>query len=91
MGHSDIAPERKRDPGEKFPWKNLAKFKLAKWHTLNEKKIKKFRLIKLNNIEESQFLKNLYRIGYNEIKRSKLNYENKNLFKGFLAYFRNVI
>jgi N-acetylmuramoyl-L-alanine amidase len=91
LGHSDIAPERKRDPGEKFPWKNLAKFKLAKWHTLNEKKIKKFRLIKLNNIEESQFLKNLYRIGYNEIKRSKLNYENKNLFKAFQRRFRQTL
>ena len=41
LGHSDIAPERKKDPGEKFPWKNLAKYKLAIWHSLNETNLKK--------------------------------------------------
>ena len=24
LGHSDISPDRKKDPGEKFPWKKLA-------------------------------------------------------------------
>lgn len=31
LGHSDIAPDRKEDPGPRFPWKRLADEGLVQW------------------------------------------------------------
>ena len=36
LAHSDIAPNRKKDPGEKFPWKYLAKHKIGIWYNLSK-------------------------------------------------------
>ncbi len=91
LGHSDISPDRKKDPGEKFPWKNLAKCGLAKWHDLDEKLLKKLRLKKLRTVEEKKFLKNLYSIGYCKIKNSSSSYNNKTIFTAFQRKYRQSL
>ena len=91
LGHSDISPNRKKDPGEKFPWKDLAKNNLAKWHNLNEKQIKNYRLKELSKIEDKKFLNNLYIIGYNRIKKIDHNLNKKFLFKAFQRRFRQSL
>ena len=91
LGHSDIAPDRKKDPGEKFPWKGLSKAKLALWHNLKETKLKKLRLINLDLKEEKVFLKNLYKLGYNKINPSKSNFNKIKLIKTFQRRFRQKL
>ena len=70
LGHSDIAPTRKKDPGEKFPWKYLAKFGIGKWHFLSQKILIKNRRIKISAEDKKIFFNNLSKIGYS-IKSSK--------------------
>ena len=65
LGHSDIAPDRKKDPGEKFPWKLMHKKKIGIWHNKKEIILKKSRNKKCSKKEESQFYNNLKKIGYN--------------------------
>ena len=68
LGHSDIAPVRKKDPGEKFPWKKLAKKKLSIWHKVNSIILKKLRREKCDKFEKNLFLKNISKIGYVKCK-----------------------
>ena len=71
MGHSDIAPLRKNDPGEKFPWKYLSKHNVGIWHNQKPNFLKKLRKLKFLKKKDSQkFINNLNKIGY-PIGRSK--------------------
>ena len=89
LGHSDISPNRKKDPGEKFPWKRLAKKKLAWWHNLDQKEIKKFRGIKnLSKVDKNKFVQNLYKIGYYKLNRFQFYKNKKFLIKAFQRRFR---
>ena len=91
LGHSDISPDRKKDPGEKFPWKDLAKSKLSQWHNLDEKKLKKERLISLNFVEERNFMMNLNKIGYSKILQKNNNTKKRTIIKAFQRHFRQKL
>jgi N-acetylmuramoyl-L-alanine amidase len=64
LGHSDIAPERKKDPGEKFPWQYLSQNKVGLWHTIKKQELIKNRKIKTIKIDKDLFINNLFKIGY---------------------------
>ena len=81
LGHSDIAPLRKNDPGEKFPWKKLSKYKIGIWH-LRSNNIK----FKTKNIRE-QFFKNLYKLGYRYFNIQKKNLRDKKIIQCFQRHY----
>ena len=70
----------------------LAKKKLGIWYNIDQKKIKKFRNKKLlTNIEKKMFLKNLYKIGYNNVKGMKSGQNLKYLLLAFQRRFRQSL
>jgi len=89
LGHSDIAFERKKDPGEKFPWKHLANKKIGIWHKIKEKKLKKYRKKKISNIEMFTFIKYLNKIGY--FTKNLNNNKKLTLVKSFQRRFRQKL
>ena len=85
LGHSDIAYNRKKDPGEKFPWKKLANNKIGKWHNLDQKKLIRLRGAKISSSEKKNMLKKLKKIGY--LIKSE-NHKLIKLIKAFQRRFR---
>ena len=93
LGHSDIAVLRKKDPGEKFPWKYLSKNKIGIWHKLNKQDLIKNRKLKISKIEESIFFRSLFKIGYSKghPKDKDKNKYLRELTKNFQRRFRQEL
>ena len=90
LGHSDIAPMRKIDPGEKFPWKKLAKNNIGIWHNYNPKLLSKFRRTKIvTKRERVQFVKNLCKIGYCYDSKNKSFFSK--IMKAFQRHYRKEL
>ena len=89
LGHSDIAFDRKKDPGEKFPWKLLARKGIGIWHNINQKKLRKFRKQKIYH-DDKKKIKNFFRkIGYFTNNLSSRSYLK--LTKSFQRRFRQEL
>ena len=90
LGHSDIASERKKDPGENFPWQYLSKNKIGLWHTLKKQELAKNRGLKIKKIEKGFFLNHIFKIGYSKKTPKNLNKDRylTSLTKAFQRRFR---
>ena len=83
LGHSDIAPLRKLDPGEKFPWNFLNKKGAAIWYPKPNLKNFDIELKKRRTI----FFKNIYKIGYRYFSLSKQSKKDLMIIQAFKRRF----
>ena len=83
LGHSDIAPLRKTDPGEKFPWNVMNKNGLGIKHLEIKRSENNFDKKKVRKI----FFTNLYKIGYRYFKKNISSQKDKLIIKAFQRRF----
>ena len=89
IGHSDIAPLRKIDPGERFPWKELANKKIGIWHDCYNRQLIKSRKVTISTKLKSTFIKSLKKIGYYFVDEKKTNIVN--IVKAFQRHYRQEL
>jgi N-acetylmuramoyl-L-alanine amidase len=88
LGHSDVAPSRKRDPGEKFPWRTLACSGIGIWAP--PAPIVPGQIFVLGDrdpsIDEAQLL--LARFGYGVARSGNLDGATRDAIAAFQRHFR---
>ena len=89
LGHSDIAPYRKKDPGPKFPWKRLyEEYNLGIWYDeydytnfLNDDQYKKAKVLDI----KEEFVK----YGYTSMPTNNIwDFDSRKVLYAFQCHFR---
>ncbi|WP_460122608.1 N-acetylmuramoyl-L-alanine amidase [Pseudomonas sp. H3_G09] len=88
IGHSDIAPLRKLDPGPLFPWKRLADEGLGLWP--NEQAVARQQAVFNTNPlpEVGWFQAQLARLGYDTPQTGELDVATRHVLAAFQMHYR---
>jgi N-acetylmuramoyl-L-alanine amidase len=88
LAHSDVAPARKRDPGEKFPWHSLANSGVGHW--VQPAPIVRGETLKLGSISDdvAGLQMALAKYGYNIPTHGKFDGPTMEVVTAFQRHFR---
>jgi N-acetylmuramoyl-L-alanine amidase len=88
LGHSDVAPARKKDPGEKFPWRLLANSGVGHW--VQPAPITRGQSLKLGSIGDDvrDLQKALVKYGYGVSVSGKFDGATMDVVTAFQRHFR---
>ncbi|KPY42163.1 N-acetylmuramoyl-L-alanine amidase [Pseudomonas syringae pv. rhaphiolepidis] len=87
IGHSDIAPTRKQDPGPLFPWKRLAAEGLGIWP--DERLVAQRQALLATNLPSiSWFQQQLARLGYSTPQTGELDTATRQVLAAFQMHYR---
>lgn len=92
VAHSDIAPQRKHDPGPKFPWKRLyQEYNIGAWYEESQKSIylSQFPYAEMDSITFIQSVQSDFeKYGYEIQKTGMWDEQTKKVITAFQYHFR---
>lgn len=90
IGHSDIAPLRKLDPGPLFPWKRLADEGLGVWP--NAQQVAHYQALYTSEVPSiTWFQEELARLGYDTPQTGELDVATRHVVAAFQMHFRPAL
>ncbi len=88
LGHSDVAPARKQDPGERFPWQHLADHDFGLWANLNTNSATVITKKGMINPDVALLNKSLAMIGYAVSAGETFSQETFDALSAFQRHWR---
>lgn len=90
VGHSDIAPQRKVDPGPLFPWRRLAMAGLGRWYDEGAVPGLQAFFEKNGLPDASWFQERLKRLGYDVRQTGVFDIETTRVLAAFQMHYRAI-
>lgn len=88
VGHSDVAPQRKQDPGPLFPWERLAGLGLGRWYDATAASVHEARFRAHGLPDIAWFQQQLARVGYDVPRHGVLDQATSAVLSAFQMHYR---